>query len=547
MTPDGRSQLPDSMSALSRRRFLQVGGAGVLALSVGVLDACGSSSGGSKSSGGGAPASGGSSASVGVPTRGGTLRVGATGGGSGDTLEAQSPLTTVDFIRVGALFEQLVQINGTTGQPEMVLAESIEPNADATAWTIRVKPNITFHDGKALTSADVLSSLRRIEKNNFPGLTTLGPIDLASAKVMDARTVRIPFHAPYAILPEGMAGVFATRIVPENYDPAKPIGTGPFKFGSFTAGQQSSFPRFDGYWQNGQPYLDTLVIINFADETAQINALQSGQLDLVDQLSSASVATVKATGGKVVVSKTRGFVPFTMRVDQAPLSDVRVRQALRLLVDRNQFNEQVFGGLGDVGNDVYGFGSIDVAFKDVIPQRQQDLDQAKSLLKSAGHSDLQIELFSSPIGPGATASASVFAAQAQQASVSVKITTQDPTQFFAQSYSKVPFAVSFWNAASYLTCAQEGIAKGAPFNEIHQSDAVWQGLYAKALSTVDPTARNELVKELLKFDYDKGGYIIPVYFPGIEGMTSRVDGVTQNLTGLPVNGSSWQSVSIQGS
>ncbi|CUR56115.1 putative peptide ABC transporter,substrate-binding protein [metagenome] len=532
MTQDRRSEGPDSGGgAFTRRRLLQVGGVGALVLASGGLAACSGSGSdpNTSTSGGGAS-----------PSRGGSLRVGATGGGNGDTLEAQFPLTNMDFIRVGAMFEQLVQINGSSGQPEMVLAESVEPNANATQWTIRVKPDITFHDGKPLTATDVLYSLRRIEKNNFPGLIAMGPVDLASAKVMDDLTLRIPFDSPYGILLEGLSGITSLRMVPEGYDPAKPVGTGPFTFGSFTAGQESRFTRFDDYWQDGQPYLDELVITNFADETAQLNALQSGELDLVDQLSSASVPIVESAGGKAVVSKTRGFVPLTMRVDQAPFSDVRVRQALRLLINRDEFNQQVFGGLGEIGNDV--FGGADAAYEGSVPQREQDVEQAKSLLRSAGQSDLQIELYSSPIAPGASATASVFAAQAEQAGVSVKIRTQDPSEFFSQSYSKVPFALSFWNTASYLTQAQQGTAPGAPFNEIHQTDSDWDGIYNEALATVDPTARGELVQKLIKFDYDQGGYIIPAYFPMIEGMTAGVGGITENVTGLPINGSTWQSV-----
>jgi peptide/nickel transport system substrate-binding protein len=534
MTMNPNSPEPrNSGGAFSRRTLLQVGGTAAV-LGLGTLSACTGKGGtGTQGSGGG------------TPVRGGSLRVGATSGGSGDTLDAQNPLTTMDFLRTGALFEQLVMMSGTTGRPELVLAESIEPNADATEWTIRVKPDIKFHNGKTLSADDVLFSLRRIETNKFPGLSTLGPIDLASAKVMDDRTLRIPFGAPFAIFREGLSDVFATRIVPMGYDPATPVGTGPFKFGSFTPGQRSSFPRFDEYWQNGQPYLDELVIINFADETAQINALQSGQIDLVNQLSSTSVAAVKSAGGKVVVSKTRGFVPLTLRVDTEPFSDVRVRQALRLLVNRDDLNEQVYGGLGQVGNDI--FGAIDAAYEGTVPQRQQDLEQARSLLRSAGHPDLQIELVAAPTGPGAMAIASVFATQAKQAGVSVNIRTEESTQFWSQSYGKAAFAPSFWNTGSYLTMAGNGVADGAPFNEIHQSDPAWQSTYAKALATVDANARGELVKELMKFDYEKGGYIIPVYFPGIEGMTSRVGGVGENITGIPINGSSgWQNIWLQG-
>lgn len=517
-------------NAFTRRSVLKMGGAGVLALGVVGLTSCSSDSGGGASSGG-------------KPVSGGTLRVGATSGSSSDSLDAQSPLTTMDFIRVGALYEQLVKMNGQTGRPELVLAESIEPNADATEWTIRVKPDITFHNGKALSSADVLFSLQRIQENNFPGLATMGPLNLAGASIMDDLTLRIPFDAPYGIFVEGLSDIFATRIVPEGYDPATPVGTGPFKFESFSPGQESRFSRFDEYWQGGKPYLDELTIINFADETAQVNALQAGQVDLINQLSAASVGLVESAGGNVVVSKTRGFVPLAMRVDTEPFSDVRVRQALRLLVNREDLNEQVYGGLGAVANDV--FGAIDPAYEGAVPQRKQDLDQARRLLEEAGHSDLQIELFSSSVGPGAESIASVFATQAKDAGVDVKITTQDPTQFWDQSWAQAPFTLSFWNTSSYLTMAQQGMAEGAPFNEIHQSDLGWQRTYEEAVSTVDPDARAELVQELLKFDYEQGGYIIPVYFPGIEGMSSKVNGVAENITGIPINGGSWHDIWLQ--
>jgi peptide/nickel transport system substrate-binding protein len=440
----------------------------------------------------------------------------------------------VDQFRAGALYEQLMIMNPQTGQPQNSLAESVEPNKNATEWTIRVRPGVSFHDGKPLTSADVLYSLRRIAAKQLSGLYSLGPINLGAAKALDSRTLRIPFHSPFSILPEGLAGGFTIRIVPVGYNPKRPIGTGPFQYQSFTPGQQSTFVRFGDYWQHGKPYLDSLIVTNFADETAQVNALQSGQLDLIDQLSYTSVTSVKGNGGKVVVSKTAGFVPFTMRVDTAPFTDVRVRQALRLVVDRRLFNEQIFGGLGSIGNDV--FGAIDPAYKS-LPQREQDIEQAKSLLRAAGQPNLHVTLTSTATGPGAEAGASLLATQAATAGITVKIDTQPTTQFWGQSYTKVPFALSFWDVASYLIQSAQGVAKGAPFNEIHQSDAHWQSLFNQAIRTLDATKRNEIANELIKFDYDQGGYIIPVLYPTIEGMSTKVYGDTENITGYPINGS----------
>ena len=514
---------------ITRRRLLQVGGAGALAIGLGgVLAACGGGNGAAELTGAGGGGGG-------KPVTGGTLRVGATGGGTSDTLDAQNSLLTTDFIRAGALNEQLMKLNAKTGAPESVLAESVEANKTATEWTIRVRPGVTFHDGKPLTSKDVLYSLQRIEKEAFPGLVSLGPINLKGAKTMDSRTLRIPFDSPYSILPEGLAGGFTIRIVPVGYDPKNPVGTGPFKYKSFTPGQQSTFVRNDEYWENGKPYLDSLVIIDFADETAQVNALQAGQVDLVNQLSYPSVAPIEGNGGNVVVSKTAAFVNLAMRVDTAPFNDVRVRQALRLAVDREQLNEQVWGGYGSVGNDV--FGSISPAFKS-LPQREPDIEQAKALLKEAGQSDLNVSLYSSAVAPGAESTASVFATQAKSIGATVNIKTQPPTQFFAQSYGKVPFAISFWTVASYLVESGQGVAKGAPFNEIHQSEPKWQKMYEEAIGTTDEKKREEISEELMKFDYEQGGYIIPAEWPTIEGTSSKVGGVTENISGYPLNGSS---------
>ena len=515
---------------ITRRRLLQIGGAGAIAVGLGgTLAAGGGGNGGAELSG----SSGGESS--GTPKRGGTLRVGATGGGTSDTVDSQNPILTTDFLRVGALSEQLMILDPKTGTPVPTLAESVEPNKDATQWTIRLRPGVTFHDGKPLTSKDVLYSLQRIEKEQFPGLASLGPINLKGAKTMDSRTLRIPFDTPYSILPEGLAGGFTIRIVPVGFDPRAPVGTGPFKYKSFSPGQQSTFVRNDEYWQEGKPYLDGLVVIDFADETAQVNALQAGQVDLVNQLSYPSVAPVEGSGGNVVVSKTAAFVNLAMRVDTAPFDDVRVRQALRLAVDRNQLNEQVWGGYGSPGNDV--FGSISGAFKS-LPQREQDIEQAEALLKQAGQSDLSVQLYSSPVAPGAESTASAFAAQAKEAGVTVDIKTQPPTQFFAQSYGKVPFGISFWTVASYLVESGQGVATGAPVNEIHQEDAKWQSMYEEAIGTTDEKKREEISEELIKFDYEGGGYIIPAEWPTIEGMSSAVNGVVENLSGYPLNGSS---------
>src|SRR5258706_1775157 len=244
---------------------------------------------------------------------GGTLRVALSGGSSSDTLDAQSAITTVDFARIFQLNEPLIGF-GPDAHLVPILAEEITPSKDATSWVVRVRPGVTFHNGKTLTADDVIYSLRRVvnPKAPLPGAAPLAAVDAAGMRKLDSHTVRIPCHTPYAILDQTLANYYY-NIVPAGYNPKAPVGTGPFKFVSFTPGQQSVFDRYASYWRNGQPYLDKVIITDFADETSQLNALTSGQADMVNQLSSAAGRTLQASGSNVVISKGGGWVPFTMR------------------------------------------------------------------------------------------------------------------------------------------------------------------------------------------------------------------------------------------
>ena len=115
------------------------------------------------------------------------------------------------------------------------------------------------------------------------------------------------------------------------------IGTGPFKLTSFTPGTESVHERHPNYWKEGKPYLDGVQIIDYADATALVNALLAGQVDCIADVPFAQVSTIESNGGFTILESQAGsFLPITMAVDQAPFDDVRVRQAFRLIVDRDE-------------------------------------------------------------------------------------------------------------------------------------------------------------------------------------------------------------------
>jgi peptide/nickel transport system substrate-binding protein len=507
----------EKTGAFNRRRLLELSASGIALVGLGGLaDACGGS--GSST----AP-----STASGTPRRGGNFRLGANGGAASDTLEAQNPILNTDFARVYALYDPLVTLDDQ-GRPTLVLAESIEPNADATEWTIRVKKGVVTHDGKPFGANDVLFSFKRMIANKFSGSTSVGPVDLNASKVVDPQTLILKYHQPYSILVDALS-IYYFYMVPEGYDPKHPIGTGPFKYDSFQPGVQSVFTRNDHYWQPGGPYFDKLTIQNFSDETSQVNALASGEVDAINYLSATSVAAVQSAGGNLVTAKTGAWGPFTMRVDLAPFSDVRVRQALRLVVDRPQMVSQLFGTYGSIGNDM--FGIFDPDFDHSITQRVQDIEQAKSLLKQAGQSDLRLQLITDSFSPGQSNAAQVFATQAKDAGITVDVVKQNTTDYFAKSYSKVPFSQDYWIVQPYLVTVSQGFVKGAPFPVERYEDAHYTGLYHQASTTTDASTKQEIIHEMLQIDYTSGPVIIPYFFPQIDAVSSKVMGVKAAVTG----------------
>ena len=499
---------------------------GVLLGAGGVLAACGSED-------------------VDVPTRdfgasslknvrnGGSLRIGVQGGGANDSIDAHIPATIPDISRVFQLYEPLAD-RDIKSDFELVLAESIEPEQGAKAWTIRLKPGITFHNGKPVTADDVLFSLGRIidPKDPKTGAASIGYIDLDRSRKLDRRTVRLQLKFANVGFPDDL-GQYFNSIVPTDYDPKKPVGTGPFMFDSFTPGQRSVFKKFPDYWRDGLPRVDEVTIIDFPEDTPRVNALLSGQVDAITNLPSGQIAQVKSNDQfKVLISETGGWQPFTMRVDQAPFKDAKVRQAMRLLVDREQMISQVLSGQGRVANDLYS--PYDPAYNNDLPQRHQDLDQAKSLLRQAGQSDLRVELVTSPVFQGIVEAAQVIAEQAKGAGVTINVRKVDTGTFYGDNYLSWTFAQDFWATRTYLSQVAQGSLPDSPYNETHWKDPEFLDLIGQARAELDDAKRTELLKAAQKIEWERGGLIVWSFSNQIDAYNTTVGGFEPANSGFPL-------------
>jgi peptide/nickel transport system substrate-binding protein len=475
--------------------------------------------------------------------RGGTLTVGLTGGSSSDTLDPNKLTTNPDFARTASLYDGMAW-GQANGQPGLRVAEEMTPlNKDASRWAIRLRKDVRFHDGRVATADDLIYSTRRC-LTPTPGVSAsvLNGLRLKDLRKMDTRTVELTFDHPYTTLIAAIGGTSNIYLLPENFDPKHPIGTGPFKFESFTPGQRSVFTRWDEYWNQPEPYVDELVLVDYSDQTSQINALLSGQVDAVNQLSADVLATVTGGGKKALISPGGGYNPFTMRVDQAPFTDVNVRRAFQLIVDRPKMLEVVFAGHGVIGNDIWGIW--DPEYDHALPQRVQDIEQAKHLLKAAGRENMTIELVTGDIAQGVIESAQVFAQQAAQAGVTVHLRQITPTEYFGPNYLKWTFAQDFWYSAPYLAQVPLSSLANSPYNETHFDNPRFNALFAQANATTDKTLQTEIVHEMQTIQYYQGGFIIPFFAPVIDGFSPKVQGMVPSKTGSSFNMWQFQQLSL---
>jgi peptide/nickel transport system substrate-binding protein len=501
----------------TRRELLGRGGGALAGVSLAsVLAACGGT--------GVGPAT---STTSGVARRGGTLNIGMIGGGSSETIDPNKANNEVDIARVYQLYERLVGYDNA-GAPVNQLAAEFTPNSGATQWKMKVLPGVHFHDGSLLTADDVVYSLRYALTHPASG----GYADARSAfltpkgiRALDKTTVQFDLSAPNAVLPTSLAARTLWIFKEGLTDFSKPNGTGPFKYQSFAVGQDSVFTRFDEYRDSGHPYLDSVRITSFSDPTANFHALQSGVIDTMADIDFTFIPLVKANPNlRLLISpQGGGTTTFTMRTDMPPFNDVRVRQAFRLMVNRDLMVSNALSGQATIGNDL--FWPADPDYATAIPQRKYDPEQAKSLLKAAGQSNLAVQLYTSTIEVGMLSAATILQAEAAKLGVKVSFDKVAADIYYNNQYLKAPFGQSGWSLRPLLTQWAQLLEYNSPYNETHWHNPRFEALVTQAQKTLDPAARKNLMIEAQQIQWDEGGYIIWGIYKNVDAYSPRVHGL----------------------
>jgi peptide/nickel transport system substrate-binding protein len=464
-----------------------------------------------------------------TPKRGGRLRIGSRGGGAAETLNPMRNVNEVDIMRTHVLYERLFNYDAR-GAVVNQLAADATPNQNATVWRIKILPDVQFHDGSRLTSGDVVYSLRYIatKENNATGYTELSSIKPSDIRAIDPTTVEIRLEQPNALLSTSLAArtIWIVKEGTTSFDRAN--GTGPFKLQSFNAGERTVFVRNDAYRKHNGPYLDSLEIISFSNETARLNALKTNEIDVMDEYPLQLAKTAPPPAQIHLLRAPRAFsMTMYMAVDLPPFDDVRVRRAFRLLVNREQMVQTILGPLGVVGNDL--FWPTDPDYASQLPQRAYDPDQAKSLLRAAGKENLSVSIYTADAGPGMLDSATILAEQAKRAGVTVTLNKVPGDQYYTAQYLKVPLGEGGWSARPLTTQFAQTLNSTAPYNETHWRRPDFDRLTNEARRTIDPKRRHGLWIQAQTLLWNEGGYILWGFQDYVDAYWDKVHGLKTSV------------------
>jgi peptide/nickel transport system substrate-binding protein len=525
---------------IGRRALLKRAAAAGVASSLPLIGAACGSSGSSAN-----PTSTSTSTSTSAQKPGGTIRAVFSGWATNTTFDPQAPAgSATDIAWRFAMFERLVDPSPFSGDTQNVLAEAIESNAAGDVWTIKLRKGVVWQDGSPFTADDVVYSLKRIltKSLGLEGYSVLQMVDSAGIAKLDSHTVRVPLQYPYSdfLAQLSQRQILMIKNGTTHFTP--PVGTGPFRYVSQQAGQSMSFVRNPHYWQHGLPYLDGVKLVNIADETAQLNALFAGQVDIIESVSGAGGRLADANAAtKVQRVNSCSWNALVMNTATGPFSDVRVRQAMRLLANRPADRLAAQNGLGFLGNDLFSIqdGDYDHSF----PQRAYDPEQAKALLTKAGMQNFQFTLHAADLIGGLVSTATAFADQAVHAGVKLSVQQHPAATYTTSTYMKVPFFVTSTGGRSLLATWLLLLAPNAPTPETAWRDPESAKLLKEALRSVDDTKRRPIVHEMQKIQWDRGGYLLPFFITFITPMSKTVNGLMNNIW-QPVNNYSFVKVSL---
>jgi peptide/nickel transport system substrate-binding protein len=476
---------------------------------------------------------------AGGPAAAQTLTIGVGGAVTG--LDPQFFNASPNNMVAGHFFDRLLLRDGQTRlQPG--LAESVLAVAE-TSWEVRLRPGVTWHDGRPFTADDVAFSIARIPQvPNSPASFAAHVRAIARVEVVDPLTIRLHTAAPYAQMPQDLASFFivsrhvgASAGTADYNSGSAVVGTGRFRLTGHRPGDRIEMARNDAHWA-GVGAWRTVSYRIIANDAARTAALLSGDVEVIDQVNTADLARLRGDR-RIGVSEIQGLRNIYIYPDFSrsaappdvadhagrplganPFLDIRVRRALSLAINREQLTERVMEGTAAPTGQWLPAGSFGYE-PSLVPRF--DPDAARRLLADAGFPDGFRLTLSSPNDryPNDTRIAQAIAQMWSRIGVQTQVQAMPFAAFIPRSARQdmgmrvLGFASSSGDAVPMLVNiinTFDAAARTGAGNHGRYSDPALDALTIRALGTLDHRAREELLRQAVRMAMDDVA-VIPLY------------------------------------
>lgn len=466
----------------------------------------------------------GAGAVTGRPRIGGRIRVASIAASTADTLDPAKGNLSTDFMRLYLIYSGLTQYDGQL-RALPGLAERIETR-DNIVWHIRLRKGVHFHNGKPLTADDVVYSLMRHRDpatgskvqavaEQFAGARRTGPLELEFRLTGPNPDLPVILAQPHFLIVENGRRDFSVA-----------NGTGPFICRAFAPGIRTVVRRNPNYWKPGRPYLEEIEVIAIPDEISRVNALLSGDVQMINAVSPGSVKRVRASPNHSFMETKSGlFTDLIMRREHPVTGNRDFVLAMKYLQDRELIKRALFRGYATIAND-HPVPPFSPYYNPHIPQRPFDPDRARFHLKRAGLLGARLAVYASPAANMSVDMASILQEHAAQAGLKLAVNRVPSDGYWATHWMKHPMTFGNTNPRPTVDLMFSLFFQSkALANESGWNNARFDRLLLEARRSTDEAKRKEIYGEMQWLVHEYGGVAIPAFQSLMDGFDRRLKGI----------------------
>lgn len=464
------------------------------------------------------------------PKKGGSIVAAGWSSSTADTLDPAKASLSTDYTRGCAFYNRLTFL-AEGSDIQMELAESIESD-DAKTWTVTLRPDIAFHNGKTLTSDDAIYSLSRHKDESVGSKANAMAQQMVEFRKVNDRVFEILLANPNADLPIILSLHHFMIIADGTTDFSTANGTGAFISEVFEPGVRSVAVRNPNYWKNEGPYLDSFEFIAIPDESARVNALLSGDIHLAGSVNPRSVRRLETIDGVTLSQTTSGtYTNLNARLDMPPGENKDFVLGLKHLINRETIQNSVLRGLGTIAND-QPVSPADRYYNDQLAAPDFDPEKAKFHFEKAGVLGQQIPVIASDAATSSVDMAIVLQQAGSEIGMPFDLQRVPSDGYWSNYWLEAPVHFGNINARPTPDILFSLLYQSdAPWNESRYQSKKFDKMLVEARGQLDDQLRTEIYHEMQRMVSEDAGTVIPLWMSNVDALSDKLQGLRPNPLG----------------